>query len=104
MVIRTRIRAVLNQLALFVGTAAAIAYFCYQAFNGEHGIQAQHQFDQQKQDLTNELVQLQDEHAVIDRRVSLLKTQAIDPDMLEEKSREILGLVSSNDVVVLLGK
>ena len=104
MVIRTRIRAILNQLALFLGTAAAIAYFSYQAFNGDHGIQAQHQFDKQRQDLTNELAQLQDEHQALDRRANLLKAQTIDPDMLEEKSRELLGLVDPTDVVVLLGK
>jgi cell division protein FtsB len=104
MVIRTRIRAILNQLALFLGTAAAIAYFSYQAFNGDHGIQAQHQFDKQRQDLTNELAQLQDEHQALERRVNLLKAQTIDPDMLDEKSRELLGLVDPNDVVVLLGK
>ncbi|GLS18783.1 hypothetical protein GCM10007874_18000 [Labrys miyagiensis] len=104
MVIRTRIRAILNQLALFLGTAAAIAYFSYQAFNGDHGIQAQHQFDKQRQDLTNELAQLRDEHQALERRVNLLKAQTIDPDMLEEKSRELLGLVDPNDIVVLLGK
>jgi cell division protein FtsB len=104
MVIRTRFRAILNQLALFAGTAAAIAYFSFQAFNGEHGIQAQRQFDQQKQDLTNELALLQDEHQALERRVNLLKAQTIDPDMLEEKSRELLGLVSQSDEVVLLGK
>ncbi|CAM5767598.1 hypothetical protein LMIY3S_02216 [Labrys miyagiensis] len=104
MVIRTRIRAILNQLALLLGTAAAIAYFSYQAFNGDHGIQAQHQFDRQRQDLTNELAQLQDEHQALERRVNLLKSQTIDPDMLEEKTRELLGLVDPSDVVVLLGK
>src|ERR1700751_4089616 len=104
MVIRTRHRAVLNQLALFVGTAAAIAYFSYQAFNGEHGIQAQRQYDQQKQDLSDELVSLQDQRAALQRRVNLLKSETIDPDMLEEKSREMLGLVSPHDVIVLLPK
>ena len=34
----------------------------------------------------------------------LYKAQTIDPDMLEEKSRELLGLVDPNEVVVLLGK
>ena len=104
MVIRTRIRAILNQLALLAGAAAAIAYFSYQAFNGEHGIQAQHQFDQQKQDLGSELVLLQKEHAALDRRVNLLRSQAIDPDMLDEKARDVLGLVHPNDEVVLLTK
>ncbi|WP_448952599.1 FtsB family cell division protein [Labrys neptuniae] len=104
MVIRTRIRAILHQLALLAGAAAAITYFSYQAFNGEHGIQARQQFDQQKQDLGSELTSLQKERAALARRVSLLRSQSIDPDMLEEKARDILGMVSANDEVVLLNK
>ena len=104
MVIRTRTRAILNQLALFAGTAAAITYFSYQAFNGDHGIQAQRQYDQQKQDLGDQLASLQDQHAALQRRVNLLKSTTIDPDMLEEKAREILGLANANDVIVFLPK
>jgi len=104
MVIRTRLRAFLNQLALFVGTAAAIAYFSFQAFNGDHGIQAQRQYDQQKQKLSDELASLQDQHAALERRVNLLRSSTIDPDMLEEKARELLGFVHPNDVIVFLRK
>jgi cell division protein FtsB len=104
MVIRTRLRAFLNQLALFVGTAAAIVYFSFQAFNGDHGIQAQRQYDQQKQNLSDQLASLQDQHAALERRVNLLRADSIDPDMLEEKSRELLGFVHPNDVIVFLPK
>jgi len=104
MVIRTRLRAFLNQLALFVGTAAAIGYFAFQAFNGDHGIEAQRQYDQQKQKLSDELASLQEQHAALDRRVNLLRSTTIDPDMLEEKSRELLGFVHPNDVIVFLPK
>jgi cell division protein FtsB len=104
MVIRTRTRAILNQLALFAGTATAIAYFSYQAFNGDHGIQAQRQYDQQKQDLSDQLASLQDQRASLQRRVNLLKASSIDPDMLEEKSRELLGYANPNDVIVFLPK
>ena len=102
MVIRIRIRAFFRQLALFLGAAGAIGYFGFHAFSGDHGIQAQHQFDQQKQDLTAELADLHAQRTALERRVSLMKAAALDPDELEEKSRQMLGLVHPDDVVYLL--
>ncbi len=106
MVIRTRIRAILNQLALLAERPRAIAYFSYQAFNGRAWhLQAQHQFDQQKQDLGSELVLLQKEYAALDRRVNLLRSlRDRSRHMLDEKARDVLGLVHPNDEVVLLTK
>ena len=102
MVVRTRLRAFFRQLALFLGAACAIAYFGFHAFSGDHGIQAQHQFDQQKLDLTAQLAALEAERAALERRVTLMKASALDPDSLEEKSRQMLGLVHPDDVVVLM--
>ena len=102
MVVRTRLRAFFRQLALFLGAAGAISYFGFHAFSGDHGIQAQHQYDQQKQELTAELADLHAQRVALERRVSLMKASALDPDLLEEKSRQMLGLVHPDDVVVLL--
>ena len=104
MVVRTRIRAFFRQLALYLGAWAAISYFAFHAFNGEHGIMAQRQFDQQKRELSDELRQLQTERAALERRVLLMKSDSIDPDILEEKSREMLGMTRPSDVVVLLSR
>ena len=104
MVVRTRIRAFFRQLALYLGAGAAISYFAFHAFNGEHGIMAQRQFDQQKRELSDELRQLQTERAALERRVLLMKSDSIDPDILEEKSREMLGMTRPSDVVVLLSR
>jgi cell division protein FtsB len=104
MVVRTRIRALLRQLALLVGAAAAITYFGFHAFGGDHGIMAQRHYDEQKEQLSNELDQLQRERRGLERRIALLKADSIDPDVLEEKSREMLGLTNRDDVVVLLPK
>jgi cell division protein FtsB len=102
MVVRTRFRAFFRQLALFLGAAVAIGYFGFHAFSGDHGIQAQHQFDAQKQELTAQLATLEAERAALERRVGLMKAAALDPDELEEKSRQMLGLVHPDDVVFIL--
>jgi cell division protein FtsB len=104
MVVRTRLRAFFRQLALFFGAAAAIAYFGFHAVNGDHGMMARAQYLRQKRELSTELDGLRAEKAQLERRVALLKADSLDPDMLDEKAREMLGLASSNEVVVLLPK
>ena len=102
MVIRTRIRAFFRQLALLILAGAAISYFGFHAFNGDHGIMAQRQYDDQKRDLSVQLASLRETRAALERRVALLKSEAIDPDVLEDKARNLLGMTHPNDVVVLL--
>ena len=63
---------------------------------------ARRQYEVQKRELTVELDRLKEEKASLDRRVALLKAESLDPDMLDEKAREMLGLASTSEVVVLL--
>jgi len=102
MVVQTRLRAFIRQIALFLGAAGAIAYFGFHAVNGDHGMMARRQYEVQKRELTVELDRLKEEKASLDRRVALLKAESLDPDMLDEKAREMLGLASTSEVVVLL--
>lgn len=104
MVIRTRLRAFVRQLALFVGAAGAIAYLGFHAINGDHGLMARRQYEAQKRELGRELDRLKDEKAGLQRRVALLDADSIDPDMLDEKAREMLGLAAASDVVVMVPK
>jgi cell division protein FtsB len=102
MVVRTRLRAFIRQLALFLGAASAIAYFGFHAVNGNHGMMARRHYEEQKRELSLELGRLKEDKAALERRVALLKAESLDPDMLDEKAREMLGLASPSEVVVLL--
>ena len=58
---------------------------------------------EQKQKLADELAALAGRRGPrSERRVALLKSNSIDPDILDEKSREMLGLTHPNEVVVFL--
>jgi len=58
MVVRTRLRAFFHQTALFLGAAAAIAYFGFHAFSGDHGIMAGRQYEEQKHRLFTQAARL----------------------------------------------
>jgi cell division protein FtsB len=98
MVIRPRIRSVLTALALYCLAALLIGYFGVNAYTGNHGIKAKQSLDQQIDDLKRELADTTMERQRWARRVSLLKTDRIDPDMLDERARFLLNYADPHDV------
>src|SRR4026208_204846 len=91
MVIRRKLRTLLGTLGLYVGGALFIGYFGINAFTGNHGLRAQQDLEQQLAAMKDELGQLKAERGLWERRVSLLRADRIDPDMLDERARALLG-------------
>jgi cell division protein FtsB len=102
MVIRPRIRAFLAALGLYVLAALFIGYFGVNAYTGNHGIRAKQNLDQRIADLTGELESTRAERERWERRVALLKSDRIDPDMLDERARQLLDYADPRDVTVLI--
>jgi cell division protein FtsB len=102
MVTHRRRRAILTVLGLYLFAAAFIGYFAVNAFTGNHGLRAQQDLDANLAALQAELDQTKAERAVWERRVALLRADRLDPDMLDERARTLLGLADRRDVVVLL--
>ena len=102
MVSHRRRRTILTALGLYTFAALFIGYFAVNAFNGNHGLRAQADLDQQMTSLKAELVHLKSERAMWERRVALLRSDRIDPDMLDERARALLGFVDPRDLTLLL--
>jgi cell division protein FtsB len=102
MVSHRRRRAILTAVALYAFAALYIGYFGYNAYTGRHGLRAQQDLDQQLASMQTELSGLKAEHAFWHRRVSLLRSDAIDPDMLDERARALIGLADPRDLILLL--
>ena len=102
MVIRPRIRSFLAALSLYVLAAAFIGYFGVNAYTGNHGIRAKQTLDQRIADLTQELDATRAERERWEHRVSLLRSDRIDPDLLEERARQLLDFADPRDVTTLI--
>jgi cell division protein FtsB len=102
MVTHRRRRLILTALGLYTFAALFIGYFGVNAFTGAHGLRAQADLEKQLAGMETELAQLKAERAVWDRRVSLLRSDKIDPDMLDEQARALLGYVGPRDITLLL--
>src|SRR5262249_28634745 len=102
MVTRKRFRTVLNVLALYTIAALVIGYFGVNAYSGNRGLRAKQDLDQQIAELSAELEALKAERANWERRVSLLKPESIDPDMLGERARVLLNYPAPRDLTLRL--
>jgi cell division protein FtsB len=102
MIIRPRIRAFLAALGLYVLAALFIGYFGVNAYTGDHGLVAKQNLDQRIADLISELNATKAERERWERRVALLRSDRIDPDMLEERARQLLDYADPRDVTVLI--
>ncbi len=103
MVVRRRARAVLIPLVLYSIAAVVAAYFLHHAHTGSRGLEEKKRLKIQAYELARELDALKGERAEWDRRITLLRSDQIDRDLLEERAREMLGRVHRNDLVIITG-
>ena len=101
MVTRRKLRAFLTALGLYAACALTVGYFGVNAFTGNHGLRAKQDLDQQFVELTNELAELKLERAEWQHRVKLLKSESIDPDMLDERARVVLNYLDPRDLTLM---
>jgi cell division protein FtsB len=99
MVSRSRLKSFLTGLALYTMAAAMIGYFGINAYTGKYGLNARQELDQEIIALTSELARLKRERAESEQRVSLLRSDRVDPDLLDERARYQLDYANPHDLV-----
>ena len=98
--IRRRARQVAPQVLL----ASTLAYFGYHAVEGDRGVLARIRLEQDLAEARDVRATLGAERARLEHRVTLLRPDSLDPDLLEERAREVLNLGFPDDFVILLPK
>ncbi len=101
MVTRPRLRSFFTGLGLYLLAAALIGYFGANAYTGDHGLRAREQMDKQIATLSGELAQASAERDMLQRRIKLLKSDGVDPDMLDERARELLDYADPHDLILM---
>ena len=102
MISRRRLRSALTAFGLYILAALLIGYFGVNAYTGNRGLKAQHDLEMQIGELTGEIARLKAERAQWQRRVSLLRLDNLDPDILDERARALLDYVHPRDLTLLL--
>ena len=101
MVTRKRLRSFLTGLTLYAVAAVLIGYFAVHAYSGNHGLKARQDIELEITELTRDLERLKVERGQWERRVSLLRSGSIDPDMLDERARALLEYSHPNDLILV---
>ncbi|HEX5932283.1 MAG TPA: septum formation initiator family protein [Methyloceanibacter sp.] len=79
----------------------AAGYFAYHLQTGDHGLEARAKLQGRKEVLEGELAGLKEVRLRLERDVSLLRPESLDPDMLDERARAILNLAHEDDLIML---
>jgi cell division protein FtsB len=79
----------------------AAGYFAYHLQTGDHGLEARADLERRKDVLAGELEGLKAVRLRLERDVSLLRPESLDPDMLDERARAILNLAHQDDLIML---
>ncbi len=77
-----------------------VGYFGWNSTHGEHGLIAYAQRKGLLKQAQDDLAQAQAERNSWAVRVAGLRSNHIDPDLLDERARAMLNLVDPNDIVV----
>ena len=101
MVTRKRLRSFLTALGLYVLAALLIGYFGVNAYSGDRGLKAKEDIDRQIASLTADLDRLKLDRAQWERRVALLRSSKLDPDMLDEQARALLDYVDPRELTLM---
>ena len=102
MVTRRRLRSFFTALGLYAIAALFIGYFAVNAFSGNHGLLAKQQLEQQIAELTAEFGRAEVDRLQWERRVSLLRSDRLDPDLLDERARAELHYMHPREVTLNL--
>ena len=104
MVIRNRFRKMLTLAAFHAVVLSASGFFAWNAYIGDRGIVARREHKVRIAQLNRKIDEISIERAGYERRVHAFLREEIDRDLLDERSRVILNLAHSNDVVITLDK
>jgi cell division protein FtsB len=89
---------------LVIGPVLGIAltgYFAYHLVEGERGFKAWLRLNGEIRTATANLEAVRAQRAALEAKVSNLRPEHVDPDLLDERVRATLNLVSPDDIVLM---
>ena len=96
--IRYRLDRALWPAALF----AILAYFAYHAVQGNYGLLALRDMEGELTDLRVIAAELSAERQLLEARSAKLRPDSLDPEMLGERARDVLGFARADEKVIIL--
>jgi cell division protein FtsB len=80
--------------------ATLFGYFGYHLVNGDRGLLAMARLEREVQIADQNLAEAETTKKIWERRVSALRNQSLDPDMLDERARALLNFARKDDIII----
>lgn len=100
----TLLRVLRRRAQFIVGPVLGIAltgYFAYHLVEGDRGLNAWLRLNREIRTATANLDTVRAQRAALDLKVSELRPDHVDPDLLDERIRATLNLASPDDIVII---
>lgn len=101
MVVRRGLRSFFITLALYLVSSGAVGYFMFHAQHGSRGLEARGGLQESLRTMEDEIGILTGERKSWEQRLALMRDEAVDRDLLEERARSVLGRVHRNDLILM---
>jgi cell division protein FtsB len=82
--------------------ATVFGYFGYHLVNGDRGLLAMAQLQRETRIADQNFAEADATRKIWERRVSELRNQSLDPDMLDERARSLLNYAKKDDIIVFM--
>jgi cell division protein FtsB len=79
-----------------------LGYFGWHGYYGPRSFENRDALQAKAAELDQKLTQIRDERQLLERKVSLMRSQSIDPDMLDELARSTLDYGKPADLIIRL--
>jgi len=100
-----RSNQILNRPLTYFGSfmllGTLIAFFGFHSLTGERGFLMHDNLDREIAAVREHLQLLKKENSQLESRISLMRSDLVDKDLLEEMVRSELGLFADNDILIL---
>jgi cell division protein FtsB len=100
----TVLRELRKRARFIAGPTLGIAltgYFVYHLIEGDHGLLAWVRLTREIREENAKLEGVRAQRTALDLKVSNLKPEHIDPDLLDEQVRATLNVVAPNEIVIM---
>lgn len=77
-----------------------VGYFVYHSIEGDRGLLAYVHLNERLSEAKAQLEEVQAERKALEHRVDLLRTDNLDPDMLDERAHAVLNYARPDEVVI----
>jgi cell division protein FtsB len=89
-----------NRVYINLLFSAFIGYLAYHAFSGERGIIALVKLTNDNTKLYKELENIKAERIRLEHKVTLMRSDSLDLDLLEEQAKSVLGLINKEEKII----